>query len=102
MNFSWLRRLMISLNAEYIHRYNKQNNHASIDKILDYINFELDIEWECEGLTPFAQAMPDIYKCENVVRAYRSYYVNQKAGLLKYTNRNQPWWLTEESYKHKG
>jgi len=47
-----------------------------------------------DDLTPFAQAMPDEYKHDDAVVAYRAYYINEKANLLTYTKRDQPTWLT--------
>ena len=44
-------------------------------------------------LTEFAQAMPDYCKTQtDAVSAYRSYYLNEKRNLLKYTKRNLPYW----------
>tara|TARA_R110000737_G_C14249644_1_gene426385 strand:+ start:360 stop:569 length:210 start_codon:yes stop_codon:yes gene_type:complete len=36
------------------------------------------------GLTPFAQAMPDEYKREDVVEAYRAYYMGDKAAIAEW------------------
>jgi hypothetical protein len=47
-----------------------------------------------DDLTPFAQAMPDEYKHDDAVVAYRAYYINEKANLLRYTKRERPSWLT--------
>ena len=33
------------------------------------------------GLTPFAQAMPDQFKSDDVVKAYRDYYLSDKAYM---------------------
>jgi hypothetical protein len=37
------------------------------------------------GLTTFAQAMPDEYKNDDVVQAYRDYYNGEKAYFAKWT-----------------
>jgi hypothetical protein len=48
------------------------------------------------GLTEFAQAMPDAYKHEDVVAAYRAYYLGEKARFAKWRTGNIPnWWLTK-------
>ena len=59
--------------------------------------------WRCimsraipdEGpLTPFAQAMPEQYKVKgDAVRAYRQYYIHEKARFAKWRAGNVPnWW----------
>lgn len=87
-NWIWLRNLTALLNAEYKYRYEKSNNHKSYDLVatLPLPNIP-DI-----GLTPFAQAMPDKYKHDDAVVAYRNYYVNEKSDFLKWTKRGAPLW----------
>ena len=48
------------------------------------------------GLTAFAQAMPDQYKNENVVKAYRDYYINEKSSFLTWTKRKKPKWINND------
>ena len=36
--------------------------------------------------------MPEQYKNKNAVIAYRQYYLNEKANLLKWTKRIPPEW----------
>ena len=45
-------------------------------------------------LTEFAQAMPDEYKCDDAVTAYRAYYINDKEYFAKWEKgRDEPdWW----------
>lgn len=47
-------------------------------------------------LTPFAQAMPDQYKDQNVVVAYRRYYINEKTRFAKWKSGNEPIWFTKK------
>lgn len=44
-------------------------------------------------LTEFAQAMPDEFKCDDSVQAYRNLYINGKKHLHKWV-RNKPDWIT--------
>lgn len=44
-------------------------------------------------LTEFAQAMPDGFKCEDSVQAYRNLYIYGKRHLHIWT-RNKPHWIT--------
>lgn len=85
-NFGWLQHLGMELCWEYSHRYGKVHKCESI--IRDAPNDTIPNG----GLTPFAQAMPDEYKNEDPVLAYRSYYLNEKYNLLIYTNRQPPDW----------
>jgi hypothetical protein len=94
-NFDWLFQLAYALNDEWQHRYRHSPDtyHKSIDKLFDYdvINFSNSLP--DIGLTPFAQAMPEQYKDNDAVVAYRNYYINDKADLLNYTNRSKTEWL---------
>lgn len=39
------------------------------------------------------QCMPDEYKCDDVVQAYRNYYIGDKSAIAKWSRRGQPaWW----------
>lgn len=88
-NWLWLRELTYFLNEEYRKRYNKEINHKSwlVARKLSFPNIRR------KGLTPFALAMPDKYKSNNAVYSYRRYYRNEKTHLLRYTNREIPFWL---------
>jgi hypothetical protein len=90
-NYAWLATHAAFLCKEYTYRYGK--THASlpvIDWCLD--NFP-DI---CIGFgTNPPQCMPDEYKCEDTVEAYRRYYNECKRNTIqmKWTRRNPPeWW----------
>lgn len=89
-NFLWLKQLAIELNKEFIYRYNKDRDHASI-KVLTEIETYIFTD---KGLTEFAQAMPDNYKFKNnAVRAYRNFYRGEKARFAKWTKRPIPKWM---------
>jgi hypothetical protein len=86
-NFRWLQRLGLALCDEYTYRYGK--THASLNTIKN-----APVECIPDGpLTTFAQAMPDEFKHENAVVAYRNYYRLAKQHLLKYPKRDKPDWL---------
>ena len=87
-NYLWLRELGIELYKEYKYRYgNKIHKSGEIILSLPIPNIPE------RGLTKFAQAMPEEYRQDNWVLAYREYYRNDKKELLKYTKRNLPEWL---------
>jgi len=39
-------------------------------------------------MTPFAQAMPDQYRDDDAVVAYRNYYVGEKGEIAQWTRRS--------------
>lgn len=88
-NWVWLRDFSLHLNDEYNHRYGMHKQHKAGEVIKGLpIPTIPDI-----GLTPFAQAMPDEYKNDDAVIAYRTYYIKDKQHLLQYKNRAVPDWL---------
>ena len=88
-NFIWLKSLAVALNNEYRYRYDKDHDHKSmavLDKISQY-------SYEDSGLTEFAQAMPDEYKDDDPIKAYRNYVIHEKHYAQWNKNREQPtWW----------
>ena len=86
-NYLYLMSLGIALGYEYTHRYGRK--HKSSELL-----FELpDIDLPSEGLTPFAQAVPDEYRNTDAVTAYRDYYRGDKAYIAKWTKRDAPAWF---------
>ena len=94
-NFEWLGKLTRALNEEYKFRYEKQNNHKSI-AVLDEIQ---KYNYQDQGLTEFAQAMPEEYKVPgNPVQAYRNFYNFDKSRFATWKKRKKPPWF-EVKYK---
>jgi hypothetical protein len=46
-------------------------------------------------MTPFAMAMPDLYKSNDPVEAYRDYYFGDKQHIASWKKRGEPGWFTE-------
>ena len=92
-NALWLYQLMECLGEEYTHRYNKK--HLTIEKMrIARIKELASIILPDVPPTQFAQAMPDYCKTQtDAVSAYRSYYINEKRDLLRYTKREVPYWI---------
>jgi hypothetical protein len=87
-NAAWLYDLMYCLNKEYKWRFNKINDHISYHKC-DYLITALD-QLPDIGQTPFVQVMPDEYKSDDAVTAYRAYY---KTKTFAEWRKGQPeWW----------
>ena len=94
-NWIWARQLASALNFEYKRRFNHEVNHKSWD-VIDNLRLTDGIyRLDGIGLTPFAQAMPDEYKHEDPVVAYRNYYKHGKADILTYKYSNKPTFLGE-------
>jgi len=73
-NFEWASRHAIGLCEEYTRRFGKTHFCEKGIRHLAEMSHMIP-----EGeLTPFAQAMPDEYKHENAVTAYRAYYHSKR------------------------
>lgn len=90
-NFEYAKELCYELCKEYSYRYGKRH------KVEDYLT-ELICPKDLTGdtLTPFAKAMPEQYRNEDTVQAYRAYYINEKlcqeGWRWEYRNRDIPKW----------
>jgi len=89
-NYEWLYCLALALNDEYGYRYGGKS-HKSIKEVVLKLP---DIDLPRKGLTPFAQAMPDEYKNEDAVVAYRKYYKEDKYNLFSWKSREIPEWIS--------
>jgi hypothetical protein len=89
-NYKWLAELGWWLCKEYQFRYGEHKTHKTEKHIVWLTENVPDIP--DVGLTPFRQAMPVIYKCEDPVEAYQAYYLGDKVprGFIKYTRRERP------------
>ena len=94
-NFMWLVELGLELHKEYQFRYGSNKKHKSLDVIRWCQERVGQVEFNTSGLTPFAQAMPEEYRCVDPVRAYRTYYLNDKKDLLDWGKRGQPDWANK-------
>lgn len=97
-NYMWLASLGWWLCKEYQHRYGAHKLHKT----------EAHIEWlmnnppksisEIEFTKP-ALAMPDEYKQDDTIEAYKLFYIESKfkiRGIVNYTNREWPEFLIKE------
>ena len=87
-NFNWLCEMTEFLFQEYSSRYNKLHKSYSI---FDICRNYSDLIPEGE-LTDFAQAMPEEYKNPDPVKAYRTYYLNDKKEFATWKLGNVPYW----------
>ena len=88
-NFSWLRDLALALNDEYRFRFDRPNDHKSIEVLAEISSYR----YQSRGITEFAQAMPDEYKVPgSAVEAYRKFYLGEKLHFARWTKRSVPVW----------
>lgn len=93
-NFKWLIEYGVALSNEYTSRYGKYHKSTSvIYKSTSYTRL-----FPNTLLTPFAQAMPDIYRGIDAIHAYRRYYAGEKHKFCTWKNPSVTpvWW---ESYR---
>lgn len=89
-NFRWLQNLARALNAEYRYRFDKDQDHKSMD-VLNQIKNQ---RFPRRGRTPFPQAMPTAYKVPgDAVAAYRNFYRTEKSRFARWTKRPVPGWM---------
>ena len=90
-NYSWAWSLYHELLVEFRKRRGK--HHKSGELIGHLAHTPRDINRI--GLTSFAQAMPDEYKQDDPVEAYRAYYKGDKASFAKWdwpSSQTPYWW----------
>lgn len=90
-NYLWLSELGLELCKEYTHRYGKI--HAT-QEVLEDLQDNLP-KISTIKMTPFAQAMPNEYKEEDAVSAYRHYYFFEKSHIADWRKRGKPEWWSE-------
>lgn len=88
-NFLWLCEMTEELFQEYTRRYGK--HHKSWETYITCRNNHHYIP--IGDLTAFAQAMPEEYKNEDAVTAYRTYYIKDKKEFSKWKMGNIPEWF---------
>ena len=91
-NWNWLVDHGLALCAEYTKRYGKVHKSERIIKWCRDTNINLP----CILLTPFAQAMPEQYRNECAVTAYRAYYHGEKADFATWKTQTPDWWRSNE------
>ena len=94
-NYLWLCSLGWWLCKEYQYRYGETKVHKTESHIVWLLeNHPVNIPFL--AMTPPAQAMPDAYKQEDPIQAYRTYYLESKLkerGIVTYTKRPKPYFL---------
>jgi len=93
-NFYWLLDCTKALCEEFTYRYKGKH---SVEAIVDWM-YANPPKIEDNGLTPFAQAIPDFYKGSDATEAYRKYYAFKTTYMKvhwKLEERIPSWWTPE-------
>lgn len=88
-NYLWAWRLFCCLCKEYTIRYNKK--HKTSRLLEELFDFPAGIP-KSIGMTSPPQCMPDVYKCDDTVSAYRRYYMGDKKRFATWKT-NKPKWF---------
>ena len=93
-NWVWLARHGKAIGEEYSHRF-RGKVHASAEVIEGLAEWgeENALLWSSWTATPPAQAMPEAYRREDPVEAYRAYYLKEKVHQSRWTNAPVPEWV---------
>lgn len=88
-NYMWLLSHFTAQLEEYTRRYKKVHAYAAHVELFAARRHSL----MSGERTPFAQAMPEQYRQEDAVAAYRAYYLGDKAYFAKWQHSKRPsWW----------
>jgi hypothetical protein len=95
-HWAWLWKLGHHVGNEYTRRYHKIHQSTRVLRCLPVPNKLPELGW----LSDPPQAMPDEYKAENTVVAYRNFYLKDKVRFARWHKSTPPtWWhktLTQE------
>lgn len=95
-NWKWTIKLCEEMHKEWLYRYNHPEDKAHksylLAKYLKHNPPQLH-KFPMSGLTPFAQAMPDCYKQDDAISAYKAYYMSpEKQKIASWKKREVPVW----------
>jgi hypothetical protein len=88
-NYLWLIDYGLELCKEYTYRYGKV--HKS-QQVIEWASYNIP-NLPNVNLTRFVQAMPDVYKNINAIKAYRNYYLGEKRHIFLWKKRKKPCWV---------
>lgn len=78
------------LHDEYVYRYGRTHKSYLMLQTLLLPNIE------SKGITNPPQCMLAQYKCDDIILAYRNYYIGEKARFAVWTGRDIPPWFNYE------
>lgn len=89
-NYCWLHSLGLELLEQYRGRYGKIHNSTDVIGVLDAAPERLPM---MNDVYEFVQCMPDQYKCDDAVEAYRAYYKGEKSKFARW-RLGAPEWMS--------
>jgi len=92
-NYNWLYALFLATCGEYTYRYNK--THKTESKLRDCLRFAPP-NGQGNPFTQPTQAMPDEYKQECSIEAYRTYYREAKRSIAVWKSRPEPFFMIKD------
>ena len=90
-HYNWLYQLFIALSDEYSYRYEKKHTTDSLLRGA-LANPPFNIPKNLKFNEP-PQCMPDKYKCNDTITAYRNFYMGDKSHFCKWKKREIPVWF---------
>ena len=94
-HYAYLLELFAWLSYEYSKRYHKTHKcDAMLDMFTDNMKLIPD-----NGFVDPPQCMPDEFKTEDTVKAYRNYYIGAKSDISVWKYSEEPIWYTVGLYK---
>jgi hypothetical protein len=88
-NFGWLAAHGLAMSDEYTRRYKRTHSSTAV---VCYCASLAGAIPDAEA-TAFVQAMPESFKGSDAVRAYRTYYIEDKARFARWAYCDPPsWW----------
>lgn len=101
--YLWLTRHALALASEYRYRYFKE--HASLRVIDNCAGMQAMFGKDRMSWKEPPQCMPEKYKGPDAVKAYRQYYIKEKAHIARWEHGREPprwWFLDSAGYEHIG
>lgn len=94
-NYAWTRRLLEALLNEYQRRYGdescKRHKTWTVFEVLRLLPRRLGDR--PDAMTPFVQCVPDAFRREDPVEAYRAYYRADKSAIATWRKGDSPSWM---------
>jgi len=99
-NYDWLWQHGMELCFEFTRRFNNIHRCQQVIMNIEIDNCEFEFDNMSRQGTPHPQCMPDEYKCNDPVLAYRKYYVNDKKDIATWNKtRPMPDWYANKTYR---
>ena len=92
-NYRWLHSLLVALCEEYTTRYSKVHKTQRVGIVDSLLRPPINIKEGYFSAPP--QCMPEGYKADNPIDAYRNYYLGEKLRIAKWKYTKVPYWVEQ-------